>query len=115
VSATSPDQQCTACALHRVRKTAPSSLRSARDDDLFSRFVYQLVTAGHSRSKNGVASLAYDPAVHVGAPHSEALRLSERTCRMDCWVKLGNDEIETIVMNLFPQHARRMRVRCCFQ
>jgi hypothetical protein len=36
--------------------------------------------AGHSRSKNGVASLAYDPAIHVfatnkerrGCPHSRA-------------------------------------------
>jgi hypothetical protein len=25
---------------------------------------FQLVTTGHSRSKNGVASLAYDPVVH---------------------------------------------------
>jgi hypothetical protein len=25
----------------------------------------KLVMAGHSRSKNGVASLAYDPAIHV--------------------------------------------------
>jgi len=24
--------------------------------------------AGHSRSKNGVASLAYDPAIHVFSP-----------------------------------------------
>jgi hypothetical protein len=24
-----------------------------------------IVMAGHSRSKNGVASLAYDPAIHV--------------------------------------------------
>jgi hypothetical protein len=27
------------------------------------------VTAGHSRSKNGVASLAYDPVVYAEMPH----------------------------------------------
>jgi hypothetical protein len=27
--------------------------------------VIHLVIAGHSRSKNGVASLAYGPAIHV--------------------------------------------------
>jgi len=26
---------------------------------------FSFVMAGHSRSKNGVASLAYDPAIHV--------------------------------------------------
>jgi len=26
------------------------------------------VIAGHSRSKNGVASLVYDPAIHGAAP-----------------------------------------------
>jgi hypothetical protein len=34
---------------------------------------------GHSRSKNGVASLAYDPRIH---PVSK---------KMDCRVKPGND------------------------
>jgi hypothetical protein len=33
---------------------------------------------GHSRSKNGVASLAYDPRIHF-------LR------KMDCRLKAGND------------------------
>jgi hypothetical protein len=28
-------------------------------------FSSYLVTTGHSRSKNGVASLAYDPVVHA--------------------------------------------------
>jgi hypothetical protein len=44
-----------------------------------------LVTAGHSRSKNGVASLAYDPVVHAD------LR-GQRLFRMDCRIKSGNDE-----------------------
>jgi hypothetical protein len=35
-----------------------------------------VVTAGHSRSKNGVASLAYVPAIHVffDLPHPEEPR-----------------------------------------
>jgi hypothetical protein len=28
-----------------------------------------IVTTGHSHSKNGVASLAYDPMVHAEPPH----------------------------------------------
>jgi hypothetical protein len=28
-----------------------------------------VVTTGHSRSKNGVASLAYDPVVHAKPPN----------------------------------------------
>jgi hypothetical protein len=40
------------------------------------------VTTGHSRSKNGVASLAYDPVVHAD------VRLT-----MDCRIKSGNDEV----------------------
>jgi hypothetical protein len=40
------------------------------------------VTTAHSRSKNGVASLAYDPAVH-GQVHLS----------MDCRIKSGNDEL----------------------
>jgi hypothetical protein len=39
------------------------------------------VTTGHSRSKNGLASLTYDPVVH------DEVRLS-----MDCRIKSGNDE-----------------------
>jgi len=47
-----------------------------------------IVTRGHSRSKNGVASLAYDPRVHADVQ-------GERQRRMDCRVKPvkpGNDE-----------------------
>jgi hypothetical protein len=45
--------------------------------------------AGRSRSKNGVASLVYDPAIH--RPRQRTTReLSRR--RMDCRVKPGNDE-----------------------
>jgi len=32
------------------------------------------VIAGHSRSKNGVASLAYDPAIHAAAQPKSAYR-----------------------------------------
>jgi hypothetical protein len=39
---------------------------SAKDDH---RAAALSVIAGHSRSKNGVASLAYDPAIH----HSEMI------------------------------------------
>jgi hypothetical protein len=42
---------------------------------------FLLVTTGHSRSKNGVASLAYAPVVHVELP-----------LIMDCRIKSGNDE-----------------------
>jgi len=34
-------------------------------------FFLSFVMAGHSRSKNGVASLAYDPAIHVFAHHDD--------------------------------------------
>jgi hypothetical protein len=43
--------------------------------------IFCLVTTGHSRSKNGVASLASDPVVYA-----EARRF------MDCRIKSGNDE-----------------------
>jgi hypothetical protein len=39
------------------------------------------VTTGLSRSKNGVASLAYAPVVHAG-----------RDIGTDCRIKSGNDE-----------------------
>jgi hypothetical protein len=42
-----------------------------------------LVTISHSRSKNGVASLAYDPVVHADVQLS-----------MDCRIKSGNDDAE---------------------
>jgi len=29
--------------------------------------LYLMVIAGHSRSKNGVVSLAYDPAIHANS------------------------------------------------
>jgi hypothetical protein len=32
---------------------------------LINTRVHLIVMAGHRRSKNGVASLAYDPAIHV--------------------------------------------------
>jgi hypothetical protein len=53
-----------------------------------------LVTTGHSRSKNGVASLAYDPVAHaesacVTNPAKKMLHVG-----MDCRIKFGNDEEE---------------------
>ena len=52
------------------------------------------VTTGHSRSKNGVASLAYDPVVHDAVRLSKCIgkHLSAPLLRMDCRVKPGNDE-----------------------
>ena len=38
---------------------------------------------GHSRSKNGVASLAYDPRIHLKRKVAK---------KMDCRVKSGNDK-----------------------
>jgi hypothetical protein len=46
------------------------------------RGISPVVTAGHSRSKNGVATLAYDPVVHA------EVRLT-----MDCRIKSGNDAL----------------------
>jgi len=39
--------------------------RSIVSDPQFQTAGFFLVTTGHSRSKNGVASLAYDPVVHA--------------------------------------------------
>jgi hypothetical protein len=50
---------------------------------VFLALSINVVMAGHSRSKNGVASLAYDPAIHYSSKN--ALRA------MDCRVKPGND------------------------
>ena len=44
---------------------------------------------GHSRSKNGVASLAYDPRIHADVPQSRLIGKFNRG--MDCRVKPGND------------------------
>jgi hypothetical protein len=46
---------------------------------------------GHSRSKNGVLSHAYDPRIHDDAPLSTSVLLSLRNGLMDCRVKPGND------------------------
>jgi hypothetical protein len=44
--------------------------------------------AGHSRSKNGVASLAYDPAIHAVAEHGKLVnQLYVPRCSMDTRVK----------------------------
>jgi hypothetical protein len=47
---------------------APRRTASAATDTLFAgrcEAIFRFVTSGHSRSKNGVASLAYDPVVHA--------------------------------------------------
>ena len=43
---------------------------------------FLLVTTGHSRLKNGVASLAYDPVVHAEQPLSKPHRQS---CFTSAW------------------------------
>jgi hypothetical protein len=48
----------------------------------------RLVIAGHSRSKNGVASLAYDPAIHGASQNAHW----SRPFSMDHRVKPGGDE-----------------------
>jgi hypothetical protein len=47
--------------------------------------------AGHSRSKNGVASLAYDPAIHDDEQHSPDVGFSSPTDVMDARVKPAHD------------------------
>jgi 1-carboxybiuret hydrolase subunit AtzH-like protein len=46
---------------------------------------------GHSRSKNGVLSHAYDPRIHDEVQHRPALRLCTLDGLMDCRVSPGND------------------------
>jgi hypothetical protein len=57
---------------------------------LFSFVLCYFVIAGHSRSKNGVASLAYDPAIHAAAEASA--ELSSLQFSMDHRIKPGGDE-----------------------
>jgi hypothetical protein len=56
--------------------------------------ISQRVIAGHSRSKNGIASLAYDPAIHVAfSTRSDVQRcLHQRDVSMDARVKPAHDE-----------------------
>jgi hypothetical protein len=54
------------------------------------------VTTRRSRSKNGVASLAYDPVVHAEAGRSKQCGGSERAIVSHGFrLKCGNDEIES--------------------
>ena len=64
-----------------------------------------VVTTGRSRSKNGVASLAYDPVVHAEMPRRRPCGVSKPARRMDCRVKPGNDE----KTNPFSRRALRPR------
>jgi hypothetical protein len=49
------------------------------------------VMRGHSRSKNGVLSHAYDPRIHEEARRTQTLRPCMPSGLMDCRVKPGND------------------------
>jgi hypothetical protein len=47
---------------------APRRTASAATDTLFAcrcEAIFRVATTGHSRSKDGVASLAYEPVVHA--------------------------------------------------
>ena len=50
------------------------------------------VIVGRSRSKNGVASLAYDPAIHAAPPLVQPCRFCSLNFGMDHRVKPGGDE-----------------------
>jgi hypothetical protein len=49
---------------------------------------------GHSRSKNGVLSHAYDPRSHDEPPARKVVLFLARRGLMDCRVKPGNDSGE---------------------
>jgi hypothetical protein len=50
-----------------------------------------MVMRGHSRSKNGVASLAYDPRMHDEVQRRKPYGSCSLKLIMDCRVKPGND------------------------
>jgi hypothetical protein len=73
---------------------APRRTASAATDTLFAcrcEAIFRLVTTGHSRSKNGRRSLAYDPVVH-----------SEVRLTMDCRIKSGNDDCQSASLQSKP-------------
>jgi hypothetical protein len=47
--------------------------------------------AGHSRPQDGVASLAYDPAIHDDARQPQSVRLPLWNGLMDARLKAGHD------------------------
>ena len=49
------------------------------------------VFAGHSRTKDGVASLAYAPAIHDEAPRVTSVRLDPLLRLMDARVEPAHD------------------------
>jgi len=49
------------------------------------------VFAGHSRTKDGVASLAYDPAIHDEAQQVTSVRFQPLRGLMDARVKPAHD------------------------
>ena len=50
------------------------------------------VLPGHSRPKDGVASLAYDPGIHEASRRTQPYRQHSWTLIMDCRVMPGKDE-----------------------
>jgi hypothetical protein len=62
-----------AAAVTAVRNS-PIAIRLARARRRRENF--SLVIAGHSRSKDGVASLAYDPAIHVATSLVQLRRMA---------------------------------------
>jgi hypothetical protein len=55
------------------------------------------VMPGHSRPKDGVATLAYDPGIHDEAQHASPYVSQSLMHRLvDCRVKPGNDEREGV-------------------
>ena len=64
---------------------------------------------GHSRPKDGVASLAYDPRIHEAAQRLKSYGCNTRRFIMDCRVKPGKDERE--VRRSLPA-TTRVRAMC---
>src|SRR5580700_7133085 len=66
--------------------------RQNPDADGVAGTAFHVVIAGHSRSKNGVASLAYDPAIHAELRLALPSPFLSLHFRMDHRVKPGGDE-----------------------
>jgi hypothetical protein len=75
----------------RKTSTSPTPKARTRPGEAYIEGRPLFVTTGHSRSKNGVALLAYDPVVH-----REVLQRKMRPKHVspphDCRVKPGNDD-----------------------
>jgi hypothetical protein len=65
---------------------------------------------GHRRTKDGVASLAYDPRIHDDLPSGQILRLNSLVFIMDCRVKPGNDSGERSTPSTSLQFQQFLRI-----